>query len=126
MDLNKTRPFPLNRQFKSETVLDDRAREVIWEKVMRDGEPIKAVSAELGVDIRRVAAVVRLKEVEKNWINTVSRILRNITLPGVSLMILIIPIFDKSLRHKNMVTKYWLRASLIITPLFTLLHKTFV
>lgn len=126
MDLNKTRPFPLNRQFKSETVLDDRAREVIWEKVMRDGEPIKAVSAELGVDIRRVAAVVRLKEVEKNWINTVSRILRNITLPGVSLMILIIPIFDKSLRHKNMVTKYWLRASLTITPLFTLLHKTFV
>lgn len=35
---------------------------------MRDGEPIKAVSAEFGIDIRRVAAVVRLKEVEKDWI----------------------------------------------------------
>lgn len=34
---------------------------------MRKGETIKAVSAELGVDIRRVAAVVRLKEVEKDW-----------------------------------------------------------
>ncbi|KAI1761998.1 eukaryotic mitochondrial regulator protein-domain-containing protein [Hypoxylon sp. FL1150] len=65
---NRNRPFPLNPQFISEPVLDDRARELIWEKVMREGETIKAVSAELGVDIRRVAAVVRLKEVEKDWI----------------------------------------------------------
>ncbi|KAI0458485.1 eukaryotic mitochondrial regulator protein-domain-containing protein [Xylaria acuta] len=62
------RPFPLNPYFKSPKVLDERARELIWEKVMRDGETIKAVSAEFGVDIRRVAAVVRLKEVEKDWI----------------------------------------------------------
>ncbi|KAI1141012.1 eukaryotic mitochondrial regulator protein-domain-containing protein [Hypoxylon sp. FL0543] len=65
---NVKRPFPLNPHFKSEPVLDDKARELIWEKVMRNGETIKAVSAELGVDIRRVAAVVRLKEVEKDWI----------------------------------------------------------
>lgn len=45
---------------------------MIWEKVMRDGETVKAVSAELGVDIRRVAAVVRLKEVEKDWVAKVS------------------------------------------------------
>lgn len=60
-------PFPLNPQFKSMEVLSDQARELIWKKIMRDGETIKAVSAELGVDIRRVAAVVRLKEVEKDW-----------------------------------------------------------
>lgn len=42
---------------------------------MQKGETIKAVSAELGVDIRRVAAVVRLKEVEKDWIAKVSRLL---------------------------------------------------
>lgn len=35
---------------------------------MRNGETIKTVSAELGVDITRVAAVVRLKEVEKDWV----------------------------------------------------------
>lgn len=29
------------------------------------------VSADLGVDVRRVAAVVRLKEVEKRWISEV-------------------------------------------------------
>lgn len=39
---------------------------------MRNGETIKSVSAELGVDIRRVAAVVRLKEVERDWESKVS------------------------------------------------------
>ncbi|KAI1803686.1 eukaryotic mitochondrial regulator protein-domain-containing protein [Daldinia bambusicola] len=68
IERNVDRPFPLNHHFKSEPVLDDRAREFIWSKIMRDGETVKAVSAELGVDIRRVAAVVRLKEVEKDWI----------------------------------------------------------
>ncbi|TGJ83332.1 hypothetical protein E0Z10_g5410 [Xylaria hypoxylon] len=62
------KPFPLNPYFKSARVLDERAREVVWEKIMRDGETIKAVSAEFGIDIRRVAAIVRLKEVEKDWI----------------------------------------------------------
>ncbi|KAI0542684.1 eukaryotic mitochondrial regulator protein-domain-containing protein [Xylaria digitata] len=62
------KPFPLNPYFKSAKVLDERSRELIWEKIMRDGETIKAVSAEFGVDIRRVAAIVRLKEVEKDWI----------------------------------------------------------
>ena len=34
---------------------------------MKEGESIKAVSALYGVDIRRVAAIVRLKEVENDW-----------------------------------------------------------
>lgn len=68
---SNTKPFPLNTQFRSERVLDEQARELIWEKVMRQGETLKAVSAELGVDITRVAAVVRLKEVEKDWISKV-------------------------------------------------------
>lgn len=70
----KDQPFPLNPHFKSTRVLDDKSRELIWEKVMRDGQTIKAVSAEFGVDIRRVAAIVRLKEVEKDWIAKVSPI----------------------------------------------------
>ncbi|KAI1498396.1 eukaryotic mitochondrial regulator protein-domain-containing protein [Biscogniauxia marginata] len=64
---NRDQPFPLNPLFKSHPVLDDRARELIWRKVIRNGEAVKAVSAELGVDIKRVAAIVRLKEVEKDW-----------------------------------------------------------
>lgn len=79
---NSNIPFPLNPQFRSAPVLDDRARELIWEKVMRKGEPIKAVSAELGVDITRVAAVVRLKEVEKDWIAKVCIHLSSLVIPA--------------------------------------------
>ncbi|KAG6034234.1 hypothetical protein E4U41_006626 [Claviceps citrina] len=60
-------PFPQNPLFRSQPVLDDQTRELIWDKIMRRGESLKAVSAEMGVDVRRVAAVVRLKEVERQW-----------------------------------------------------------
>ncbi|KAI5916980.1 eukaryotic mitochondrial regulator protein-domain-containing protein [Camillea tinctor] len=60
-------PFPINPFYRSHPVLDEKARETVWRKVMQEGEPIKAVSAEFGIDINRVAAIVRLKEVEKDW-----------------------------------------------------------
>lgn len=66
-------PFPQNPLFKSQPILDDQARELIWTKILQKGETIKAVSAELGVDINRVAAVVRLKEVEKDFISKVRK-----------------------------------------------------
>lgn len=60
-------PFPLNPQFRSQPVLSEESRQMIYDKVTVKGESLKAVSAELGVDVRRVAAVVRLKAVEKQW-----------------------------------------------------------
>lgn len=60
-------PFPTNADFKPPRVLDEEAREMIWKRVFMDEEPVKVVSAELGVDIRRVAAVVRMKTIEKEW-----------------------------------------------------------
>lgn len=60
------RPFPSNPAFISQPVLSEEARELIWNKVMVKWEGVKAVSAELGVDQKRVAAVVRMKEVEKD------------------------------------------------------------
>lgn len=65
-------PFPQNPAFRSEPVLSERARETIWRAVMQEGAPLKAVSARFGVDMRRVAAVVRMKEIEKRWIREVS------------------------------------------------------
>lgn len=61
------RPFPLNTHFKSESVLSEPLKDAIYLRVTTDGRSISAVSAEFKVDMRRVAAVVRLKEVEKNW-----------------------------------------------------------
>ncbi|KAL8291080.1 hypothetical protein RB597_005561 [Gaeumannomyces tritici] len=65
---NKRLPFPLNPQFQSHPVLSEELRNDIWKRVMIQGEPMLSVSAELGVDVRRVAAVVRLKEVEEDWL----------------------------------------------------------
>ncbi|KAF4336408.1 hypothetical protein FBEOM_9741 [Fusarium beomiforme] len=62
-------PFPLNPLFRSQPVLADQTRDIIYDKVTRQGESLKAVSAEMHIDVRRVAAVVRLKEVEKQWIS---------------------------------------------------------
>ncbi|GAB1312381.1 37S ribosomal protein S35, mitochondrial [Madurella fahalii] len=60
-------PFPNNPSFRSEPVLSEEARELIWRSVMEKGMPLKAVSAQFQVDMRRVAAVVRMKEIEKKW-----------------------------------------------------------
>ncbi|KAK4102812.1 hypothetical protein N658DRAFT_494873 [Parathielavia hyrcaniae] len=60
-------PFPTNAHFQSLPVLSEQARETIWEAVMVKGMPLKAVSAQYHVDMRRVAAVVRMKEIEKKW-----------------------------------------------------------
>jgi Eukaryotic mitochondrial regulator protein len=65
-------PFPLNPSFRSQPVVDEDIREAIWERVVKEGQSVKAVSADLGIEINRVGAIVRLKEVEKEWIRKVS------------------------------------------------------
>ncbi|RBR12876.1 uncharacterized protein FIESC28_08439 [Fusarium coffeatum] len=64
---HQDQPFPLNPLFRSQPVLAEQTRELIYDKVIRKGDSLKAVSAEMHIDVRRVAAVVRLKEVEKQW-----------------------------------------------------------
>lgn len=60
-------PFPLNRRFWSQAVLSEELKDSVWKRVMEDGKSVRDVSAVLGVEMRRVAAVVRLKAVEKEW-----------------------------------------------------------
>ena len=60
-------PFPLNPTFRSHPVLSENSRTQIWSDIIEKGQGLKEVSAKYGVDIKRVAAVVRLKEVEKQW-----------------------------------------------------------
>jgi hypothetical protein len=65
-------PFPQNRSFRSEPVVNEAMREDIWGKIMKDGLSVKAVSAQFGVEMNRVGAIVRLKEIEKEWVRSVS------------------------------------------------------
>ncbi|KAK5170349.1 uncharacterized protein LTR77_004936 [Saxophila tyrrhenica] len=68
------RPYPLNQQFRSQPVLSEDLREKIYELVALDRLDLKSVSATFGIDIRRVAAVVRLKSVEKQWLEEGKRL----------------------------------------------------
>ncbi|KAL1971049.1 hypothetical protein VTN77DRAFT_2883 [Rasamsonia byssochlamydoides] len=61
------RPFPQNPAFVSEPILSEALRNEIYERVVTQKKSVRAVSVELGVDMRRVAAVVRLVELEKRW-----------------------------------------------------------
>ena len=61
------RPFPLNQNFVSEPILSEEMRGEIYKRVAQDKKSVRAVSIELKVDMRRVAAVVRLMEMEKGW-----------------------------------------------------------
>ncbi|MCJ1421678.1 hypothetical protein MMC32_008044 [Xylographa parallela] len=62
-------PFPLNRQFRSQAVLSEELKDEIYNRVTQQGKSVRLVSAELGVEMRRVGAVVRLKSVEKEWVD---------------------------------------------------------
>ena len=63
--LDDLRPFPLNSNFVSQSILSEDLRNEIWKRVQEQGKSVRQVSIEMGVDMRRVAAVVRLVEVER-------------------------------------------------------------
>lgn len=59
------RPFPNNRNFVSETVLSEELRNEVYVRVVEKKKSLRAVSVELGIDMKRIAAVVRLVEMER-------------------------------------------------------------
>lgn len=61
------KPFPLNPYFVSESVLSERLREEVYQSVAVKGESVRSVSVKFSITMERVAAVVRLKQMEKNW-----------------------------------------------------------
>lgn len=73
-------PFPLNRQFRSQAVLSEELKEEIYNRVMQQTKSVRLVSAELGVEMRRIGAVVRLKSVEKEWVEKVCSIFLQINM----------------------------------------------
>ena len=60
-------PFPLNPYFRSHPVLSEELKDEIYKRVMDEKRSVRDVSAALGVEMRRVGAVVRLKAIEKQW-----------------------------------------------------------
>ncbi len=60
-------PFPMNRQFRSQPVLSDELRDEVWYRHSEMKKSVRVISAELGIEMRRVGAVIRLKAVENEW-----------------------------------------------------------
>ncbi|KAE8354820.1 eukaryotic mitochondrial regulator protein-domain-containing protein [Aspergillus coremiiformis] len=58
-------PFPLNPNFLSQPILSEELRDAIYDRVVNQKQSVRVVSVDLGVDMRRVGAVVRLVELEK-------------------------------------------------------------
>ena len=71
--LDDLRPFPLNKNFTSQSILSDEMKLEIWDRVQKQGKSVRQVSIEMGVDMRRVGAVVRLMEVERRMKEQVSK-----------------------------------------------------
>jgi hypothetical protein len=69
---NDLKPFPRSDSFIAQPVTSEAMREAVWEKIMKHGLSVKEVSMELGIEMSRVGAIVRLKEVEKGWQRQVS------------------------------------------------------
>lgn len=65
-------PFPSNKAFVSESVLSEELRNEVYTQVAQQKKSVRAVSVELGIDMRRVAAVVRLVELERRQREQVS------------------------------------------------------
>nr|POF07194.1 37s ribosomal protein s35, mitochondrial [Quercus suber] len=72
--LQDLRPYPLNKDFASQPVLSEELREQIFEQVTANKHDLETVASTFGVDIRRVAAVVRLKTIEKQWLSEGKRL----------------------------------------------------
>ena len=64
-------PFPMNRQFRSQPVLSNELRDEVWYRHSELKRSVRVISAELGIEMRRVGAVIRLKAVENEWIQQV-------------------------------------------------------
>ncbi|RMD39890.1 hypothetical protein DV735_g5237, partial [Chaetothyriales sp. CBS 134920] len=59
-------PFPLNPHFISQSIPSEALRAEVWKRVQEEKKSVRQVSVELGVEMRRVGAIVRLMELEKS------------------------------------------------------------
>lgn len=65
------KPFPSNPLFSSQAILTDIMKDMIF-KEMEEGINMRDISRRYQIDLRRVAAVYRLKLVEMEWKRDVS------------------------------------------------------
>lgn len=108
-------PFPRNRHFKSQPVLSEEMKDEIWHQVVDLKKSVRTVSVDLNVEMSRVGAVVRLKAVEKQWVEQVRRVLLSFT---VRLMVFCV-MRNTSIGLKDKTTGYQIYYNSLNTPIPT-------
>lgn len=111
-------PFAQNRQFRSQPVLSEEFKDEIYRRVVVLKTSVRSVSAILNVEMSRVGAVVRLKSVEKQWVEQVSPVLSSSISDGIDVM------RNKSIGLKDKTTGYHIYYNSLITPVPTTFCKT--
>lgn len=108
-------PFPQNRKYKSFSVLSEEFKDEIWHQVVDLKKSVRAVSMDLNVEMRRVGAVVRLKAVEKQWVEQVRRILLSLAIGLMAFHVM----RNDSIGLKDKITGYRKHYNSLITPVTT-------
>ncbi|KAH8119987.1 eukaryotic mitochondrial regulator protein-domain-containing protein [Phellopilus nigrolimitatus] len=67
--LGEKHPFPLNPSFRPPPPVSDKTRTLIYERYMSSPRKnnIRKLSAEFGISLKRVDAILRLKSMEAGW-----------------------------------------------------------
>ncbi|CAG8545288.1 6408_t:CDS:2, partial [Acaulospora morrowiae] len=71
-------PFPMNPYFKAQPPLSDTFKEVVWDMFMQ-GSTIREIGTKMGISLKRVEAILKLKKLEKDMIAQGLTIQRNFT-----------------------------------------------
>jgi hypothetical protein len=64
-------PFPQNPHFISEPVLSEDLKEAIYKDVKMENRTVRETSEHYKVSMERVGAVVRMKQMERDWLEQV-------------------------------------------------------
>lgn len=85
-DSSKSRPFPNNPFFYSDSVLSEELRNEVYSQVVEKKKTVRSVSVQFRIDMRRVAAVVRLVEMERRQQAEVSISFSSLHSPSTHMM----------------------------------------
>ena len=67
----KQYPFPSNHHFVSQPVLSEELKEAIYKDIKAQGKTVRETSERFQVSMERVGAVVRMKQMERDWLEQV-------------------------------------------------------
>ncbi|CAG8582008.1 14394_t:CDS:2 [Acaulospora colombiana] len=73
-----TQPFPMNPYFKAQPPLSDNFKEMVWSMFVQ-GNNTREIGTKMGISLKRVEAILKLKKLERDMIAQGMTIQKNFT-----------------------------------------------